>query len=383
VAVILEVKAGPMSGEKIVVRNGETVTFGRAAGRANFALPHDTFMSGVHFAVVCGPQGPILNDRNSSNGTFLNGARVKDSPLTNGDEVRSGNTSFSVRFVADDKLPQAATPVAAAPPIAQDPARPAPRPPAPVAPLPAPEPVRNVDDFFSASVVQPPALRPQAPAVPVQPQAAPIAPPEPPMPRATPPTSPSSSLPQAPRPQIPSPPVAPPSRPIPSQPAARAPEPPRSAPVAASAKPPIFTVGSWAFSEVPKGWTVKAEFGMEQAEKEGFPSSVTATEEMIGGNPALGPFVESQLSMLRQYLREPKIEAAIPPTIPGAEEKASVDVRYLTNDGQTIFYRRLYARTGNTVGTITLMTLDAEFPSIRPAFDAIVGGVTFQPKTGA
>ena len=92
-AAVLEVKAGPMSGEKIVIRTGETVTFGRAAGRANFALPHDTFMSGVHFVVECGPQGPFLRDRNSSNGTFLNGARVKDSPLTNGDEIRTGQTS--------------------------------------------------------------------------------------------------------------------------------------------------------------------------------------------------------------------------------------------------------------------------------------------------
>lgn len=375
---ILEVKAGPMSGEKIVVRNGETVTFGRAAGRANFALPHDTFMSGVHFAIVCGPQGPVLNDRNSSNGTFLNGARVKDSPLTNGDEVRSGNTSFSVRFVADDKLPQAATPVAAAP-IPQTPPRPAP-PAAPVAPPPAPEPVGNVDDFFSASVVQPPAPRPQTPAAPVEAPSAAMASSEPAMPQPTPPAAPSFSARQA--PQIPSPPVAPLPRPTPSQPASRTPEAPRSPAVSAPGKPPIFTVGSWSFSEVPKGWTVKAEFGMEQAEKEGFPSSVTATEEMIGGNPALGPFVESQLSMLRQYLREPKIEAAIPPTIPGAEEKASVDVRYSTNDGQTIFYRRLYARTGNTVGTVTLMTLDSEFQSIRPAFEAIVGGITFQPKTG-
>lgn len=122
---------------------------------------------------------------------------------------------------------------------------------------------------------------------------------------------------------------------------------------------------------------------MEKAEKDGFPSSLTATEEMVSGNTALGPFVESQLSMLRQYLREPKIEAAIPPAIPGAEEKASVDVRYSTNDGQTIFYRRLYARSGNTVGTVTLMTLDSEFAGLKPAFDAIVGGIAFQAKAPA
>ncbi|HTZ75218.1 MAG TPA: FHA domain-containing protein [Candidatus Aquilonibacter sp.] len=345
-AVVLEVKTGPLSGEKIVVRTGETVTFGRAAGRADFALPHDTFMSGIHFAVECAPQGPSLHDKNSSNGTFLNGARVKDSPLVAGDEIRSGQTSFSVRVIADENLPKS-------PPAVAQPGAPA-------------EPPRAaVPDLFAAG-------EPRATARPQQRVQAPMPFVAPAIQEPAPPIS----------PQPPKPVSVPPAPPMPP-PVSRPVEPPRAVPVAAAAKQAVFTVGSWAFSVVPQGWTVKSEFGMEQSEKEGFPSSITATEEMIGGNPALGPFVESQLSMLRQYLREPKIEAAIPPAIPGAEEKASVDVRYSTNDGQTIFYRRVYARTGNTVGTITLMTLDSEFPSIRPSFEQIVAGVVFQPKVPA
>ncbi len=73
--VLLEIKAGPFAGKKIAVVTGQTVTFGRAAGRAEFALPHDTFMSGVHFAVECGASGCRVQDRKSSNGTFLNGAK--------------------------------------------------------------------------------------------------------------------------------------------------------------------------------------------------------------------------------------------------------------------------------------------------------------------
>ncbi|MGH9575591.1 MAG: FHA domain-containing protein [Candidatus Acidiferrales bacterium] len=350
-AVVLEVKSGPMSGEKIIIRTGETVTFGRASGKANFALPHDTFMSGLHFAVECGPQGPFLKDRNSSNGTFLNGARLKDSPLTNGDEIRSGQTSFSVRLIADDKLPGA--PQDAAPP---------PR-------AAAPEPPRNASAILDAeprATARPQSEIPQAKIS--MPPLAPVA------------------APQIPRPTPPPPPVPPPSpNPQPPQPPPARPEARLSAPSAPfPAQKPIFTVGSWAFSVVPQGWTVKDEFGMERAGKgDGFPTSLTATEEMVAGNTALGPFVESQLSMLRQYLKDPKIEAAIPPAIPGAQEKASVDVRYSTNDGKIIFYRRLYARSANTIGTITLMTLDADFPSIRPAFDAIVAGVAFQAPVPA
>ncbi len=346
-AVVLEINAGPMSGEKIVVRTGETVTFGRSASRANFALPHDTFMSGLHFAVECGAQGPSLKDRNSSNGTFLNGARVKDSPLTTGDEIRSGQTSFSVRLIADEKLLGAPAPTAAA--------RPTP-----------PAPPRN-PSASPAGGMEPRATARRQAEIPV-PAAAPVA------------------APQIPRPNPPPPPVPPPSpQPQPPQPPparAEANFKPSSAPI--SAQKPVFTVGSWAFSVVPQGWTVKDEFGMERAGKDdSFPSSLTATEEMVPGSTALGPFVESQLSMLRQYLKEPKIEAVIPPQIPGADEKASVDVRYSTNDGKIIFYRRLYARSGNLIGTITLMTLDSDFAAIRPAFDAIVAGLAFQAKVPA
>ena len=65
-----------MAGKVIGVKTGESVTVGRAAGRAQFALPHDAFMSGVHFAVECGTSGCRVQDRKSSNGTFLNGARI-------------------------------------------------------------------------------------------------------------------------------------------------------------------------------------------------------------------------------------------------------------------------------------------------------------------
>src|ERR1700720_409572 len=102
--VILEIREGPMAGKVIGLKTGQTVTFGRAAGRAEFALPHDTFMSGVHFAVECGPSGCRVQDRKSSNGTFLNGARIQDAMLANGDEIKSGQTLFTVKIVADAKL---------------------------------------------------------------------------------------------------------------------------------------------------------------------------------------------------------------------------------------------------------------------------------------
>src|SRR5258708_7554810 len=116
--VLLEINVGPMAGKKVAVASGQTLTFGRAAGRAQFALPHDTFMSGVHFVVECGPQGCRVQDRKSSNGTFLNGARIKEAMLANGDEIKGGQTIFAVKIVADAKLASLMSPQEVAPPSA-------------------------------------------------------------------------------------------------------------------------------------------------------------------------------------------------------------------------------------------------------------------------
>ncbi len=113
--VLLEIKAGPMAGKKIAIVTGQTVTFGRAAGRAEFPLPHDTFMSGVHFAVECSSGGCRVQDRKSSNGTFLNGAKIQDAMLANGDEIKGGQTVFAVKIVADAKLASLVPPQDAAP----------------------------------------------------------------------------------------------------------------------------------------------------------------------------------------------------------------------------------------------------------------------------
>src|SRR5271168_1184146 len=113
---LLEIKAGPFEGKKISLATGQTVTFGRSATRSEFALPHDTFMSGLHFAVECGAQGCRVVDRKSSNGTFLNGARIQDAMLANGDEIKGGQTIFAVKIVADAKLASLLPPQEVAPP---------------------------------------------------------------------------------------------------------------------------------------------------------------------------------------------------------------------------------------------------------------------------
>jgi pSer/pThr/pTyr-binding forkhead associated (FHA) protein len=336
VSLILEVKAGRLAGKQIAVLEGREVTIGRAPDRADFGVPHDNFMSSVHFAVECGLDGCRVKDRKSSNGTFLNGARITEAALSDGDEIRSGRTVFSVRIIAEVPEPAPAKPAAA---------------PLPPAPKPAP------------------ATPPEPPVV--------VAPPPPPRE-----PEPAPAPPPPPEPVI-APAVKPPA------PAAPAPEPPAVAakpaparPVAPSAPPPgpsLITIGSWSFAKVPKGWEAQGEFGIQRAEKDAFPSNVVASEEMLG-LATLQRFVEAQVSMLRQYLREPQIEATLPPAIHGAEETVALDIRYATKDEQVICLRRIFASQAQRVGVLTLTTLEKDLEEIRPALDTILAGASFQPK---
>jgi pSer/pThr/pTyr-binding forkhead associated (FHA) protein len=56
-------------------------------------LIDDPRCSKAHALIYEGPDGsPRLKDLNSSNGTFLNGTKVAESPLNVGDEIRIGGT---------------------------------------------------------------------------------------------------------------------------------------------------------------------------------------------------------------------------------------------------------------------------------------------------
>ncbi len=329
-ALILEVKGGRFAGKKIAVPDGSTLTIGRAPDRANFAVPHDSFMSSVHFAVECGADRNRIQDRKSSNGTYLNGARITEAVLSDGDEIRSGRTVFVARIIAEE---QASTtrPAAAAP---------TPSAPAPATPSEPPEtkPAAAVT-LPSQTMPTPPAHGPVVVSVPENP-------PEPPA------TEPRAAEPSA----------------TPKPSAAEIPP-----------GPALITVGSWRFAKVPEQWEAQGEFGIQRAEKDAFPSNVVATEEMLG-IASLQRFVEAQVSMLRQYLREPRIEAALPPPITGAEETVALDIRYSTKDEQVILLRRIFARQGKHVGVLTFTTLEKDLEEIRPALDAILASASFQPK---
>jgi hypothetical protein len=118
--ILLEIRSGPTAGNKIPITHGMPLRLGRNP-KADHAFPDDKLMSSLHFAVDYGEKGCRILDLQSSNGTFLNGARVNEALLANGDEIRAGNTVFVIRILADE-------PVFATPPNPQRQSEPKPAP---------------------------------------------------------------------------------------------------------------------------------------------------------------------------------------------------------------------------------------------------------------
>jgi hypothetical protein len=88
----LIVREGPSAGHRVEVA-GETV-LGRAD--SDF-LQHDTEVSRRHVAVRAGPEGLVIEDLGSSNGTLVNDRRISSpTPLRSGDVVTLGQTRFEV-----------------------------------------------------------------------------------------------------------------------------------------------------------------------------------------------------------------------------------------------------------------------------------------------
>ena len=279
----LEIKNGPLAGRKISVAAGQTVTVGRTH-RSNFPISHDTFLSGVHFALECDGTVCRLLDKQSANGTFVNGTRVTEVALRDGDDVAAGSTKFKVRV---EDAPPDNSPV-----------------------LPPQEQV----------------LEPRLKDLPIAEEKTPI-------------------------PQV-------------------------------STVRTHFQVGSWTFQAIPDGWQQIDAYGIRSAVKGQFPAEAMVTEDVLSGG-TFAQFIDSQLSLVREFVTDPQIERTEPARIAGASEVETYTIRYGTDDGRRFVQRQIYARAGKRVGGVTLTTLESELAKVRPELETIVAGLVLQPDPEA
>ncbi len=82
-----------ISGEQVrVYRLYDQFMIGREI--SNDIVLNDNFSSRSHAMIKHRPDGFYLEDLNSQNGSFVNGVRIKEIQLQEGDQIRLGSTSF-------------------------------------------------------------------------------------------------------------------------------------------------------------------------------------------------------------------------------------------------------------------------------------------------
>jgi Fe-S-cluster-containing hydrogenase component 2 len=95
----MRVRSGDRPGRVLQLRYPAT-TFGRGA-EADYRFAEDTQMSRIHCAISADGERFILRDNESTNGTFVNGNRVTEIELRNGDVVQFGD--YELDFVQGSK----------------------------------------------------------------------------------------------------------------------------------------------------------------------------------------------------------------------------------------------------------------------------------------
>lgn len=86
----------PNGSSAVVALNGESITLGRS-GAASVRVD-DVYVSDEHTQIMSTDDGWMVRDLGSTNGTFLNGAKVtQPTLLAHGDHLRLGKTRVEVK----------------------------------------------------------------------------------------------------------------------------------------------------------------------------------------------------------------------------------------------------------------------------------------------
>jgi serine/threonine-protein kinase len=114
----LDAVAGPHVGQSFYLAGHSTCLVGRGPAGVHLALERDQGLSRVHFLVEYNPPRARLADLRSKNGTFLNGRRIDQDDLRDGDEILAGQTPFKVKLPQGDHTITVQPPEETVPPTA-------------------------------------------------------------------------------------------------------------------------------------------------------------------------------------------------------------------------------------------------------------------------
>ena len=98
----LKVLAGPYKDRVFCFTQPDTFLIGRTRD-SHLYLPDDRFFSRHHCLLEISPPHCLLRDLGSTNGTFVNGRKVSEASLQNGDKIQGGETVLLVEVVSGEK----------------------------------------------------------------------------------------------------------------------------------------------------------------------------------------------------------------------------------------------------------------------------------------
>jgi serine/threonine-protein kinase len=101
--VVLDVIEGPRKGRTFVFDRHDTFIVGRSRF-VHCSMPEDSALSRDHFLIEINPPRCEVRDLGSTNGTFVNEARVDRARLTSGDQISAGQSVFRVRVEGEPAL---------------------------------------------------------------------------------------------------------------------------------------------------------------------------------------------------------------------------------------------------------------------------------------
>lgn len=102
---VLTVQAGPYEGRVIRLDRGEKATLGRSIN-ADESFPRDPRLSRAHFEVLTVDGRFFVRDLKSRNGIRLNAEKIESGFLADGDEIRAGQSRFTVAMLDGDIFDQ-------------------------------------------------------------------------------------------------------------------------------------------------------------------------------------------------------------------------------------------------------------------------------------
>jgi hypothetical protein len=105
--VVVAAEWGQHKGTRWQIGSGESKLFGRS-DRADVVISNDNLCSSTHFRLFVDDQLCVVEDLNSTNGTFVNNRRVSTQTLQDGDKVRAGRSVFEIRIEVIEPEPRQA-----------------------------------------------------------------------------------------------------------------------------------------------------------------------------------------------------------------------------------------------------------------------------------